>query len=323
MAVITSFSSCDDTSSKKNGKATAKILSGPYELLVVANKSWLSSGEGLEFRNIVERPILGIPQPEPNFRVTTLSPRDYKGKYTMYGNIFKANIDESLKKAKLDVEYDVNAQPQIIVTASGPTASSILIMLENKKDSVLDLFVQHELKRERKYLAKNYSQPVLSQIKKQFGMTMYAPADIDKVVPHDNFFWATSKKRDNALNICVYTYPFTSDADFSLANFIQKRDSVMKLHVQGEQENQYMRTDARYVWEKGVIRDNKFVYEVRGLWVMEHDAMGGPFVSYAQVDPINNQIVVAEGFIFAPEEKKRPLIRELEASLQTLTLPKK
>ena len=31
-----------------------------------------------------------------------------------------------------------------------------------------------------------------------------------------------------------------------------------------------------------------------------------------------DRIVVAEGFVFAPDEKKKPIMRQLEAALQTL-----
>ena len=61
--------------------------------------------------------------------------------------------------------------------------------------------------------------------------------------------------------------------------------------------------------------------ETRGLWKMEHDAMGGPFVSHSRVDTLNNRVVVAEGFVYAPEKMKRGLIRRLEAALYTLCLP--
>ncbi|MBQ4379873.1 MAG: DUF4837 family protein, partial [Bacteroidaceae bacterium] len=62
------------------------------------------------------------------------------------------------------------------------------------------------------------------------------------------------------------------------------------------------------------------VVQVRGLWDMHNDAMGGPFVAYLLEDAQNDRMLVAEGFVFAPDEKKRPLIRELEAALQTLTV---
>ena len=40
-----------------------------------------------------------------------------------------------------------------------------------------------------------------------------------------------------------------------------------------------------------------------------------------RLDEANNRIVVAEGFVYAPETDKRNYIRRLEASLHTLRLP--
>ena len=60
----------------------------------------------------------------------------------------------------------------------------------------------------------------------------------------------------------------------------------------------------------------------RGLWEMEGDAMGGPFVSHSIVDSSRRRIIVAEGFVYAPGMKKRNLLRQLEASLYTLKLSK-
>jgi DNA primase large subunit len=56
---------------------------------------------------------------------------------------------------------------------------------------------------------------------------------------------------------------------------------------------------------------------------MENDMMGGPFISYSQVDTKKNLVVVVEGFVYAPKKEKRELIRELEASLMTLQLDEK
>ena len=65
----------------------------------------------------------------------------------------------------------------------------------------------------------------------------------------------------------------------------------------------------------------EYAFEARGLWYMENDMMGGPFVSHARVDRPNGRVVVVEGFIFAPEKNKRDLMRQMEAALYTLNLP--
>ena len=314
------LSSCGGGGTQKKGKATAKVLSAPYELLLVAHKSWLSAGDGIEFRKIVDCPIVGIPQLEPNFRVTALEPRDYNGKYLMYGNIFIADIDPKYTEPSLDVEYDVNAQPQIVVTVKAPTSDRMMIFLDGKQDCILNLFVQHELKRERDLLVKRHSAAVKKEAKKMFNANICAPVDVDAVFEKDNFFRAVSSKRFQVMNVCMYAYPFTSMDDFNKETFIQKRDSAMSKWIYGDTEVNYMCTDPRSVIDSKTTINGRFVYQVRGLWVFNKAPFGGPFVSYSFIDEPNNRVIVAEGFIWAPEEKKRALIRELEASLQTVEI---
>jgi hypothetical protein len=94
----------------------------------------------------------------------------------------------------------------------------------------------------------------------------------------------------------------------------------MKENVQGEKEGQYMVTERHAISEKHKNGKDGYLYEVRGLWEMENDMMGGPFISYSQVDTEKNLVVVVEGFVYAPKKDKRELIREMEASLMTLKL---
>ena len=67
--------------------------------------------------------------------------------------------------------------------------------------------------------------------------------------------------------------------------------------------------------------NGRYVQVVRGLWEMENDIMGGPFVSHSVVDEINNRVIVVEAFLYAPNRKKGSMMRKLEASLFTLKLP--
>ena len=66
---------------------------------------------------------------------------------------------------------------------------------------------------------------------------------------------------------------------------------------------------------------DRYVQIARGLWYMENDMMGGPFVSHSMVDEINGRIIVTEAFLYAPNRKKGNMMRKLEASLYTIKLP--
>ena len=66
-----------------------------------------------------------------------------------------------------------------------------------------------------------------------------------------------------------------------------------------------------------------FRAELRGLWEMTSDMMGGPFVSHAFVNEHTNMVVMVEVFDFAPEDDKRKLIHSMEGALYTIGFPKK
>ena len=79
-----------------------------------------------------------------------------------------------------------------------------------------------------------------------------------------------------------------------------------------------MTTAIQSVISQMMTNSGRKVLVQRGLWEMTGDAMGGPFVSRSYVDSVNHRIVVKEAFVYAPERKKRNLIRQLEAAIMEL-----
>jgi len=65
---------------------------------------------------------------------------------------------------------------------------------------------------------------------------------------------------------------------------------------------------------------DRYTVEVRGLWRVEGDFMGGPFVSLTTVDEARNRVVTVEGYVFAPRYNKRNYLREVEAVVYSLDI---
>jgi len=66
--------------------------------------------------------------------------------------------------------------------------------------------------------------------------------------------------------------------------------------------------------------NSPYSVEARGLWgLFGHpgDLMGGPFVSYTLLDTVYNRVVTLDGFLYAPSDPKRDLLRQLEAILKS------
>ncbi len=309
------------SSSTKKTKGSRKTTgSAPYELLVVGDKDWLQTTDGSVLKDVIYAEIPGLPQVETCFKVLSINSVGFNKTYQSFANIIVFEISSKYQKAELKTARDVYARPQLVVYLTAPNSQAMAQLASERKEQIVDLFVNAELQRERSYLNSRFSGEVQRQVKKQFGCDIRVPEDINAVKEGKDFMWASSMNADNRLNICVYEYPFTATEDFSKESFIAHRDSFMRENIKGENDNQYMSTNHDYIFVRDIMMDGHYVQEARGLWEMENDMMGGPFVSYAQVDTVKNRVIVAEGFVYAPEKKKRAFIRELEAAIQTLSI---
>ena len=299
-------------SETRKDKVKGKVQSAPFELLVVANKDWLKTEAGQKLVEVVEAPISGLPQREGNFRVTYINPEAFKTVFKFYANILVVGVNMKYEEPKMTLERDLYARPQVVEGLYAPSDQAFVRLLEEHRRNILKPFNENEFARERRLLEKNYNGAVLAQVRKQFGVSIKVPQDVDDMKVGENFLWASSSKRDFQQNVCVYTLPLSESLSPE-----EVRDSVRKVNIPGEREDQWMETVWRTVMVDDITRSDLIV--IRGLWDMKNDAMGGPFVSYFYADTVRNHFLVVEGFVFAPDKKKRPVMRQLEAALQTLT----
>ena len=304
------LASCSSGKEKKSAMK-CKAQSAPYELLVVAIKDWLKTEAGQKLVEVVEAPISGLPQREGNFRVTYINPEAFKGVFKFYANILVVGVNMKYEESKMTLEKDLYARPQVVEGLYAPTDWAFVRLLEEHQKDILKQFNENEFARERKLLEKNFNGAVIAQVKKQFGVSIKVPEDVDDMKVGKDFLWASASRQDFRQNVCIYTLPLTESLSFE-----DVRDSVMKVNIPGDREDQWMETDRRTVMVDDITRPDLIV--VRGLWDMRNDAMGGPFVSYFYADTVRNRFLVVEGFVFAPDKKKRPIMRQLEAALQTV-----
>jgi hypothetical protein len=228
----------------------------------------------------------------------------------------KVEVEKKYAEAKMVVQYNVYARPQIVVYLYAPDAQTFESYMEVHGQEVLGLLNKNEFARERAFLQKHYSGQLMRAARQQFGVSLNAPKDVDDLKRGKAFLWASASKQEFRQNVCLYTIPLQ---DLTLERLVDVRDSVMKVNIPGGREDQWMETDRRTVSGNVMTVEGQKVFVVRGLWDMKNDAMGGPFVCYVYHDEAHDCLLVAEGFVFAPEEKKRPIVRQLEAALQTVT----
>jgi hypothetical protein len=281
----------------------------------------LKTAEGTVVMEKLNAYILGLPQQESNFKIISINPEAFSTTFQGFANILKIDINPKYSKPSFKVVQDIYAHPQTVVYLTAPDGKAMADMVVTRSQQIIDLFVNAELKKEQANLRRTYSDKVRRQVQQQFGYDIYAPKEINAVKPGKDFMWASSNQLDNRLNICVYTYPYASDEGLSEEHYIAIRDWFMRQNIQGEHAGQYMKTNPDFVFIRTITVNGHQVMEARGLWEMENDMMGGPFVSLTRLDQVNGRVVRAEAFLFAAGQKKRNALRQQEAILYTLKMP--
>ncbi len=298
----------------------------PYEVLVVCDDAMWEAPAGRALYDVLDTDIPAIPQPERSFRISHTTPAGFSNLLKPFRNIIKIEVDEQrYTQTKFKFTRDVYSSPQVIFTIQSPSEKELQEYIQTKGQTIIDFFTSTEMNRELKRLEKPnaHNARFLDSLRTKFGCEMYVPIELQNIKSGKDFIWVSDMQSVSSviLSFVVYSYPYTDVSNFTLENFLQKRDSIMRANIPGGRPNSYMKTEHDYVAMKETEFRERYMQEVRGLWSMENDAMGGPFVSHSVVDEVNNKVIVAEAFVYAASRKKGDLIRKLEAALFSLRLP--
>ena len=304
-------------------KITMPNASGlPYEMLVVMDDEQWERPLGRAVFNVLDTDVPGLPQSERSFRITRVNPSAMSSNmFRIMRNIIKVDIQKIYTQPKFKFARDVYSYPQMVMTLQAPDEASLAQFVEDNAQSIIDFFTKAEMNREINNLREEHNLTISKLAQEQLGVDVWVPWEVNKYKRGKDFLWASTNTGKKDMSIVLYAYPYTDKNTFTLEYFLNKRDSVMKANIPGGPEGSYMTTQRDYVYVKDATVHGKYAQVARGLWRVQGDRMGGPFVSHSRVDEVNGRVIVAEAFVYAPESLKRDLIRRMEAALYTVQLP--
>ena len=299
------------------------VASGrPYEVLVVLEDEIWEAPAGRALFDILDTDVPCLPQSERSFIISHTDPKHYDHLMQLFRNIILVKIDKTqFSQTRMRFALDKYATEQIVLTINTPSQESLEEFCKEHRQEVVDFLTRTEMNRLIKRLEKKYSKATDDLALLLFSCHIFAPDELKSYKKGDHFLWTSNNTASSLENICIYSYEYEGPESFNKEYMLHKRDSIMEKNLPGAKEGMYMQTDTLCTLVKPIVVHKDFAMEARGLWFMKNDCMGGPFVSHSRVDKETNRVVVAEAFVYAPEKKKRDLIRRLEASLYTLQLP--
>ena len=292
----------------RNGKLP-KSTGMPYEVVLEGDTDSIVT-------KMLTEDVTGLPQPEPLCRLIQVKKGKTPGNYLLVRTRIVVNIGERDSESRdfsVTLHHDENAAPQNIIRITARSAQQLRERLNGEK--LRQIVDEVELKHLADIISGNPSKQnkeMQDEIKKMFGIDMKIPAAMNASKKAKDFIWISNNASSGMQNLLVFKVK-SEERRAGKVKSEERRmknsnafhaddkaliDSILRTNMPGETDNMYM-----------VIPH----LSERGLWEMKGDAMGGPYV----MRRIHNNLYII-AFVYAPEMKKKILIKQLEAAISTI-----
>ena len=278
----------------KNRKKPAST-GQPYEIVLEGDTDSIVT-------RILTEDVPALPQPEPLCKLIQVKKGKTKGSYLLVRTRIIVNITD--KDFAVKLSHDENAAPQNIIRINAHSVQQLRERLNGEK--LRQIVDEAELKHLAEIISNNPSKQnkeMQEEVKKTFGLDMKIPVSMNASKKAKDFIWISNNASTGMQNLLVMKVKSeerrmkNSNAFHVNVNDKAQIDSILRTNMPGETDSMYMTIP---------------VLLERGLWEMKGDAMGGPYVMHR----LHNLYVI--GFVYAPEMKKKILIKQLEAAISTI-----
>ena len=291
------------------------------EMIVVTNNEAQWNSEiGKTVKNWFGQEQVGLPQPEPAFSVVNIPKTNFNNMFKKHRNIFIVNIDKKAKKTEVETKKNLWSQPQRVIKITSPNKKEFLKTFNKNKESFTKLFDKVERRRIIGTFKSFADISIKNELKAKFGISMIIPGGFYIAKKAKDFIWLRKETHTLGEGILIYSYDYTDTIAYEPERIIKIRDSITKKYIPGPSDGSYMEVSKKFIYPvfKEIDFNNNFAIETRGLWKLEGDFMGGPFLSYTLVNEKKMKVITVDAYLYNPKEKKVKYMRQLEAILYSL-----
>jgi len=287
-----------------------------------------------------------LPTPEPIFDLKHFTPEELAAEPTrkeLKAYIIIGNIADQGSSTGLMIGEDLGEE-KVRRAIEDPTFNTnmgrnrwakdqVLVYLFAKNDDLLTDQVVKKFPSIAKIIEEQYSEQIDAstylggtnhtlgnRVNELFGVNMRIPVDYKVTVEDDSTFWIMRENELYVTNILMHKLPYVSQDQFSQDSIIALRDALGRKYVSSSVEGSHMQTNPvdLPVYTKQVELGGAYAVEARGIWEMDGDFLGGPFISYLVLDKAKAQLIFIDAFVLAPGERKRNQMLYLEHIISSL-----
>lgn len=308
------FASCGSPQKGEISRSSGKTA----EMLVATSGENRWQGPvGEAIRTFFNQDYEVLPQVEPLMELAHLpiSKLTDTKMFKAHHNIFIVEIDETAQDNTIEARKDFWSKPQRIVNIKSPSEEAFLAFFDEKKEAILSILMDSEYERLEKTFYAFRDREIMNTIRDHFGFSLVVPSGFYVATKKAEFMWIRKETQHNSQGLIIYTYDYVDTLAFDQARIISFRNTITEEFVPGPSEGSYMVVAEEYspLQSKPIDFAGMFAVETRGLWRLENDFMGGPFINYTFVNETTKKVVTIDGYVYAPNKPKRDLQIQLES----------
>ena len=313
LAAAIALTSCSE---EKKRKAFLPNISGKAgEIIVVIDKGDWEGTVGNVLRDSLAKETPFLPQREPLFGLVNVPQNAFSHMFQIHRNIIVVNIENTVTEPGIVIRKDVWATPQTVIYINAADKESAVKLIEENSELICVTVEQAERDRIIRNIKKYEELKLAPVVTEMVGGSPHFPSGYKLKKRTSDFIWIEYAIQDVTQGILIYKYPVVEGEQMlSLDNILENSNEMLKNNVPGMFENTYMTTStaARPSIEYKRYKGLDFA-EIRGFWEVYNDYMGGPFVSHAFYSQDGQEVIVLQGFVYAPKYDKRQYLRQVES----------
>lgn len=288
----------------------APSTGAPYELVLFANGDVQKSTAMDTLRAALQKEVMWINRSEPLFDFIVLPRTSMRTLANRHRNVMILTLDTTLKHNVMAADTNVYSRGQVMIQLSSPSVDSMTDYIWQHRNTLSGVYHKYERDRFIRRVNKYHELGLEKALEKKFGFTMKIPRGYRLEEERKDFTWIAFQTELGSINIIFYQFKTPPTGD----DWLLDERNVALSNVPGPSEGSYVTTEMMLRPETTLQTINGVNwYQTRGLWRVENDFMGGPFINY--VTKVGDEYIGMDMFVQAPgtKEKQRNYIRQLEA----------
>jgi len=308
--------SCNNSGDMRRG-SLPNVGGSSGEVVVVLDKNRWEGELGDKLRDVLAAPIDELPQEEPVFDLVTVSPGGFGELYVTHRNVILIETGPG-KTARATFNSDVYAHSQLIITLEGENDNDIISLLDKQGQSIVDKINITERDRLISYYKGSLNSVNFNTLLNTHKLILWIPSNYALDVNEKGFVWLSYETPLTTQSVLVHYFDHNGENYFNEDSIKSILNNMTRTKVKGPVDGTWMKIEERMPVKYSTFRFRERNYAMlKGLWTLENGFMGGPFVTLVTKDEVNSRFVMLDGFVYAPNDNKRELLRQVEAILFT------